>query len=72
MKKTSIKLRITAWYTVLMTAMAAVALGFLVVISSTVATRTVMEGLSLRRSGAIWTRWLCGMESWSWRSRSTF
>ena len=46
MKKTSIKLRITAWYTVLMTAMAAVALGFLVVISSTVATRTVMEGLS--------------------------
>ena len=46
MKKASIKLRVTAWYTVLMAAMAAVALGFLVVISSTVATRTAMEGLA--------------------------
>ncbi len=46
MKKASIKLCVTAWYTVLMAAMAAVVLGFLVVISSTVATRTAMEGLA--------------------------
>lgn len=46
MKTRSIKRKITLWYAVLMTLMAAMVLGFVLAISSTVATRTALDELS--------------------------
>lgn len=46
MKKWPVKVRITVWYTALMTLMAALVLGFMLIISSTVVTQTAMRQLS--------------------------
>ena len=45
MKRSSIKLRLTLWYTLLMLLMAAVTLTFVMVISSSVANQTVLDSL---------------------------
>ena len=45
MKKSSIKLRLTLWYTLLMLLMAAVTLTFVLVISSSVANQTTLDSL---------------------------
>ena len=45
MKKSSIKLRLTLWYTLLMLLMAAVTLTFVMVISSSVANQTTLDSL---------------------------
>ncbi len=46
MRKSSIKLRLTLWYALLMLLMAAVTLAFVTVISSSVANQTTMDSLS--------------------------
>ena len=45
MKRSSIKLRLTLWYTLLMLLMAAVTLTFVMAISSSVANQTVLDSL---------------------------
>ena len=46
MKRLNVKIKITIWYLLLMTLMAGLLLGFLLLISGTVSTQTAMRQLS--------------------------